>query len=65
MTVEMQRWNPAMRGAYMKGSRAAESGQPFDSCPYNDKRNEDGRITWSRAFICAWQDGWRDKAWRS
>ena len=62
--MEMQSWNPAMRGAYMKGAYAAEAGQPLDSCPYKDKRKEDGRITWSRAFRYAWQDGWRDK-WKS
>lgn len=55
-------WNPAMRGAYKKGARAAETGEPIESCPYKDKRKQDGRLTWSRAFSSAWCDGWND--WR-
>ena len=55
-----ERWNPAMRGAYLKGAKAAESGQSLFTCPYQDKRNNSGRLTWSRAFQAAWWDGWND-----
>lgn len=53
------KWNPAMRGAYRKGYEAGLSGaaQRGDS-PYEDKRNGAGRLTWSRAFHCAWCEGW-------
>ena len=53
-----QFWGPAFRGAFMKGYRAAMSGEAKDSCPYLDMRNDENRITWSRAFISAWEDGW-------
>lgn len=49
-----------MRGAYMKGARAAEQMQPMMSNPYKDVRKADGRLTWSRAFHTAWHDGWTD-----
>lgn len=55
-----EQWNPAMRGAYMKGGRARQAGEPIGACPYEDKRNVHGRLTWSRAFSSAWCDGWRD-----
>jgi ribosome modulation factor len=54
------RWNPAMRGAYLKGAKAAHAGQDKNACPYRDKRNNSGRLTWSRAFILAWEDGHQD-----
>ena len=47
-----------MRGAYRKGHEAAEAGESSGSCPYNDTRKLDGRLTWSRAFAKAWHDGW-------
>jgi ribosome modulation factor len=50
-------WNPALRGAYAKGYRAAEAGSLISSCPYEDKRKPSGRLTWSRSFIAAWRDG--------
>ena len=53
------RWNKAMIGAFRKGMTAHQSGQPLESCPYQDKRKSDGRLSWSRAFIAAWRDGWR------
>ena len=53
-------WNPAMRGAYLKGAKAAENRQPLSACPYKDKRKACGRLTWSRAFQAAWRDGWND-----
>lgn len=49
-----------MRGAYLKGRRAFERGEPITACPYRDRRTWSGRLTWSRAFITAWKDGWRD-----
>lgn len=58
-----QSWNPAMRGAYLKGAKAAEAGETLAKCPYDDKRKADGRLSWSRAFIAAWRDGWND--WRA
>lgn len=54
------RWNRAMRGAYMKGRRAFDAGQPETSCPYEDIRKPSGLLSWSRAFIRAWEDGWKD-----
>lgn len=52
------KWNPAMRGAFKKGVVAQQNGSPRSSCPYNDKRKSNGRLTWSRAFESAWRDGW-------
>jgi len=49
-----------MRGAYQKGRNAFADGVPITACPYNDKRKDDGRLTWSRAFRSAWVDGWRE-----
>lgn len=49
-------WHAPLRGAYRKGYEAAMKGEHV--CPYKDKRKEDGRLTWSRAFISAWRDGW-------
>ena len=46
------------RGAFWKGYLAFTSGEPRTSCPYRDRRNESGRITWSRAFQASWHDGW-------
>lgn len=53
-------WNPAIRGAYRKGYEAATAGKVAGTCPYEDKRKDCGRITWSRAFRSAWHDGWND-----
>lgn len=50
-----------MQGAYMKGRKACVEGLGIDQCPYKDRRKADGRLSWSRAFIRAWQDGWRDE----
>ena len=52
-----ENWNPAMRGAYRKGYEAGLQGLLRNS-PYIDKRKADGRLTWSRAFDRAWDDGW-------
>jgi hypothetical protein len=56
--VGFDTWNPALRGAYTKGWRAAKGGQPRTACPYVDKRKVDGRLTWGRAFRSAWIDAW-------
>lgn len=53
-------WNRAMRGAYKKGAAAFFSGNGFDDCPYRDKRKTSGGLSWSRAFIACWQDGYAD-----
>lgn len=53
-------WNRAHRGAYKKGVQAANAGDPWQSCPYIDKRKWSGRLSWSRSFIAAWRDGYRD-----
>lgn len=55
-----EKWNPALRGAYMKGRQAHLDGKTIDACPYEDKRKPSGRISWSRAFISAWRDGFLD-----
>lgn len=52
-------WNRALRGAFIKGAEAHMGGLPVDACPYRDKRTDSGRLSWSRSFIRAWQDGWR------
>jgi hypothetical protein len=53
------RWNKAILGAFRKGIAAHQRGQSLESCPYDDKRKPDGRLSWSRSFIAAWRDGWR------
>jgi ribosome modulation factor len=53
-------WNRAHRGAYRKGYSAGASGEPIESCPYEDRRKESGRLSWSRSFITAWTDGWEE-----
>lgn len=55
-----EKWNPALRGAYRKGYEAASAGLPITACPYEDKRRPSGGLSWSRSFISAWCDGWRD-----
>lgn len=56
-------WNRALRGAYTKGFRHAQHGGSQVDCPYRDKRKRAGQLTWSRAFINAWNDGYRDYAY--
>lgn len=51
-------WNPALQGAFRKGYAARMAGEPIEACPYVDRRKVSGRLTWSRGFIRAWQDGW-------
>jgi ribosome modulation factor len=52
-------WNRAHRGAFLKGVKARHAGEPLSACPYEDHRKPSGMLSWSRAFIRAWQDGWR------
>lgn len=52
-------WNRALIGAYKKGQEAARKGLSIESCPYKDKRKPSGRLTWSRSFISAWEDGFK------
>lgn len=52
-----EHFNPAMKGAYRKGAVAATLGQTMQSCPYDDHRKPDGRLSWSRAFIRVWEQG--------
>ena len=47
-----------MLGAFKKGVRAHQAGEALAACPYDDKRKPNGRLSWSRAFITAWTDGW-------
>jgi len=51
-------WNRAMRGAILKGAAARLSNASITDCPYADKRQSSGKLTWSRAFSAAWRDGW-------
>jgi len=54
-----ERWNKALQGAYRKGHKAAIDGLTIDDCPYKDIRKPSGKLSWSRSFIRAWQDGFR------
>lgn len=56
------RWNRAMRGAYRKGVQSFIEGGKLFNCPYEDIRKPSGRLSWSRAFIACWQDGFKDAA---
>ena len=53
-------WNRAHRGAYMKGRCAALEGKSLNDCPYEDLRKPSGKLSWSRSFITAWRDGFKD-----
>lgn len=44
-----------------KGRQAARDGLPITACPYLDKRKPCGRLTFSRAFRCAWQQGFQSE----
>lgn len=54
----MENWNRAHRGAYLKGLHAGLSGEAITACPYADTRKPSGRLSWSRSFMRAWQAGW-------
>jgi hypothetical protein len=51
-------WNKAMVGAFKKGANAYLAGADLSACPYQDKRKLSGGLSWSRAFMGAWRDGW-------
>lgn len=51
----------ALMGAYRKGQKAREEGKCLSDCPYIDKRTSDGSVTFSRAFIRAWKEGFLRK----
>lgn len=53
-------WNRSLQGAYRKGAVARLEGRKITDCPYQDKRKDDGRLSWSRSYITAWTDGFRD-----
>ena len=53
--------NRAHAGAWRKGRQAAKDGLPIEACPYRDKRQDSGMLTWSRSFIAAWEDGYNDR----
>jgi len=55
-----QSWNRSLQGAYRKGALAHLNGAELADCPYQDKRKDDGRLSWSRSYITAWKDGFRD-----
>jgi hypothetical protein len=55
-----ENWNRALRGAYRKGYESFGAGIEFQSCPYEDKRKPSGKLSWSRSFIRAWEDGWEE-----
>ena len=48
--------------AYHRGYHAGREGQPFESCPYRDKRQVEGpgrgKPTWALGFRRQWQSGW-------
>jgi ribosome modulation factor len=49
-----------LEAALLKGVLAGLRGKRKSSCPYKDKRGGIywHRVTWSRAFIGVWMDGW-------
>ncbi len=50
----------ALDGAERKGREAFLACKNESACPYEDKRNYRGMITWSRAFERAWVNGFRE-----
>lgn len=52
-------WNRSLRGAFERGERAHAEGLSIRDCPYEDKRKDNGRLTWSRAYRTAWVDGFK------
>lgn len=51
----------ALLGAMRKGLAAKVAGLARDTCPYEDTRKVDGRLTWSRSFRRAWFYGYEGK----
>lgn len=65
---EAQHWSKAILGAFKKGAIAQRSGLPRSAALlYSNTRKPEDRVSMSRSFIAAWQDGWRwseiGKAW--
>lgn len=55
------KWTKGLQKAWLSGNRAALArSATLADCPYEDKRKADGRLTWSRAYINAWRDGFKD-----
>ena len=52
--------NRALEAAKKKGHQAGLEGKDIRACPYEDWRTGRGSVTWSRAFIHAWFDGFRE-----
>jgi len=50
-------FEPARR----KGREAFLAGRREEDCPYRDRRKEDGRLTFSRAWRLAWLEGFREQ----
>lgn len=53
--------NLRLQTAYRKGWKAARDGRSEIHCPYGDNRTRHGAITWSRGYIRAWLEGFRDE----
>ncbi len=51
--------NKAIEGARVKGAKARLAGAAETSNPYGDARTHSGSVTFARAFLRAWADGWR------
>jgi ribosome modulation factor len=54
--------NKAFLSAREKGRDARRRGEPKSACPYRDKRGLSGHVTFSRAFLKAWLEGWEEAA---
>lgn len=53
--------NRALFGAYKKGYESGKAWKPRSACPYVDRRDiYRNSVTFSRAFIHAWVEGWED-----
>lgn len=48
----------AFDAAVQKGREAFLAGNPKSACPYRDKRKDDGRLTFGRAWRSAWHGGY-------
>jgi ribosome modulation factor len=44
--------------AIIRGHNAFKSGKSVSDCPYKDIRKRDGRLTFGRAWVKAWHDGY-------
>lgn len=61
--MALRRWgamNRPLDSAWAKGYQAARDGLPASSCPYTDKRGRRGQVTFARAFMHRWQEGWNE-----